>query len=244
LKVIVKTIIKARKVLSRSPQIMRFYAMLHGWRTQSFDMQDAGVQVQYAIYGTPDKSSPLILVLHGSNGTIYEIVNTLFAKMAKNLGFVIVCVEAKHYGFYGKEHGENEVLACMRHVVTSYNIDKNNIFLMGISAGGGAAASIALNYAQQFAAIACFYATLDDRRLSWGIAQAIHKIPFFVAHGVEDTVVPIDASERFVEILERNNYEFVWHRLRGFDHNKEVIDKVAKECIDFFLKHRDFNHQL
>ena len=44
------------------------------------------------------------------------------------------------------------------------------------------------------------------------------KLSYFVAHGTQDRALPIDATDRFVEMLRRAGYDVTYTRIEGAGH--------------------------
>ena len=86
--------------------------------------------------------------------------------------------------------------ALLDEIEENYRVDKNRIYVTGLSMGGHGTWSLAIAQPNRFAAIApvCGWSVPS-------VACTIKDIPIWVFHGAKDVVVPIAASEQMVEKL-------------------------------------------
>jgi predicted peptidase len=76
-------------------------------------------------------------------------------------------------------------------------VDKNRIYVTGLSMGGQGTWTLALSQPNRFAAIAPVCGWTD----SWEVCK-ISRIPTWVFHGAKDNVVPVTESQEMVKALE------------------------------------------
>ncbi|MFO7602522.1 MAG: alpha/beta hydrolase-fold protein [Gammaproteobacteria bacterium] len=86
-----------------------------------------------------------------------------------------------------------------------------NIVLAGFSQGGVIALQVALRYPQRLAGVMALstYLAMPDR-LALEASEANRTIPIFMAHGVDDTVVPYAQGEAARRLLEQQHYPLTW----------------------------------
>jgi phospholipase/carboxylesterase len=86
------------------------------------------------------------------------------------------------------------------------------IVLAGFSQGGAMALQTGLRYADTLAgvmALSC-YLPLAETFAAEATAQN-RKTPIFMAHGLQDGVIPYPMAERSREVLRHHGYEVEWH---------------------------------
>lgn len=91
-------------------------------------------------------------------------------------------------------------------------IDPSHIVLAGFSQGGAIALQAGLRYPEPLAGIVALssYVPIADT-----LAKEAHPanggIPIFMAHGVQDTVIPLALGRASCDLLERLGYRVEWH---------------------------------
>ncbi|PTN12791.1 alpha/beta hydrolase [Nitrosomonas aestuarii] len=91
-------------------------------------------------------------------------------------------------------------------------IASENIVLAGFSQGGAMALQTGLRQKNKLAgimALSCYLPLADA--LSNEVHQANAAIPIFMAHGIDDSVVPISTAKASKERLQQANYKPEWH---------------------------------
>lgn len=147
-----------------------------------------------------DGHFPLVLFLHGSGerGSDIEKVKThgLPKHLAAGETFPFItlspqCPEGSRWIF------ELDALAALLDEITArYRVDRQRIYLTGLSMGGFGAWELATQNPQRFAALVPV--------CGWGDADrvcAIKHLPVWVFHGDNDTVVPVSQSQQMVDAL-------------------------------------------
>jgi len=92
-------------------------------------------------------------------------------------------------------------------------IATNRIAIAGFSQGGAMALHIATRHPQEFAGVIALSCYLPlSRELPQAHNAANLGTPIFMAHGVQDPVVPIALGEDSREALQAAGYSVEWHR--------------------------------
>ena len=113
----------------------------------------------------------------------------------------------------------------------------NKIFLAGFSQGGAVALHVGLRYPERLAGIIALSSyLLMGEQLDAERSEANRDIPLFMAHGVQDPVVPYIAGQNGARQLAAMNYPLSWHSY-NMQHNvcMEEIQAVSTwiaETID------------
>ncbi len=98
-----------------------------------------------------------------------------------------------------------------KQIAAGFNADQ--IVLAGFSQGGAMALHIALSEDIKFAAVVALSCYLPiPAALSADSPHANQKTPFFMAHGLQDPVVPYDLGVQSRQLLADENYQVSWHK--------------------------------
>ncbi len=91
-------------------------------------------------------------------------------------------------------------------------IESANIVLAGFSQGGAIALQVGLRHANRLGGIAALstYLTLEES-LDAEASAANRATPIFMAHGIDDQIVPLSLAEASAAALKRRGYEIEWH---------------------------------
>ena len=153
----------------------------------------------------PNRLWPLIMFLHGSDerGDNIELVKKHgiphIAEQARDLPFITVspqCPARAGWQFYLQTL--NDLLA---HVISIHRVDREQVYLTGISMGGYGTWHLAARYPNQFAAIVPI---CGGGYKSYGFpakACVLRDMPIWAFHGVLDTIVPVEESKRVIDVI-------------------------------------------
>jgi predicted peptidase len=150
-----------------------------------------------ADYGKTRKTWPLVLFLHGSGESGNDLGKVKAhgpPKLVEANGpfpFILVSPQSP-----GRGWNPDVLNALLDTVIKDYRVDKNRVYLTGLSMGGYGTWSLAAAYPQKFAAIApiCGGGSPED-------AVKLAKLPIWVFHGAKDPTVPLKRSEEMVEAI-------------------------------------------
>lgn len=202
------------------------------------------VQANYLLYLPEDyltsqKDFPLILFLHGAGERGNDVSKIeihgppkLIAKEGKSFPFVIVSPQCPKEDWWTSGKQLDILNAFLDNILENYRIDKDRIYLTGLSMGGYGTWSLAAAHPDRFAAIAPICGggnTWDARRVA--------NLPVWVFHGAKDQVVPIEKSEIMVAALEKagGSVEFTVYPEAGHDSWTETYNNP--DLYEWFLKH-------
>lgn len=163
------------------------------------------VQIQYLLYLPDDyKNSktewPLILFLHGA-GERGDDLNKVkihgppkLIDKGKKFQFIIISPQCPENQWWSIE--TLDVL--LKEVTKHYRVDKNRIYVTGLSMGGYGTWSMAIKYPNRFSAIAPVCGGGDPNN-----AQLLKDLPIWVFHGEKDNTVPFQRSQDMVDALKK-----------------------------------------
>lgn len=143
-------------------------------------------------------SYPLLLFLHGSDerGNDLSLLKRhgppSFLDNKSDFPFVVVSPQCPA----DKNWDTQNLLTLLDHIEVSLPIDKNKIYVTGLSMGGFATWNLAQAAPERFAAIApiCGGGNLDR-------VCIMRDVPVWAFHGAKDMAVPFEESERMVQRL-------------------------------------------
>ena len=109
-------------------------------------------------------------------------------------------------------HDSQQRVAALLDAQVHAGIPAARIVLAGFSQGGAIALHTGLRYAQRLAGIMALstYVALPEDSAS-EVSAANADVPIFMAHGVQDPVVPLELAERSREHLRELGYTPQWH---------------------------------
>lgn len=202
----------------------------------------ASVGGRYLLYLPPEYDAadssrdwPLMLFLHGAGerGSDLEKVKIhgppkLIAQ-GRHFPFIVVSPQCPE----GRWWDIDVLSALLDHIVANYNVDRDRIYVTGLSMGGFGTWSLAAKEPHRFAAIApiCGGGEPAD-------APKLKHLPVWVFHGAVDNVVPIQRSKDMVEALEAvgGNVEFTTYPLAGHDSWTETYNN--QDLYDWMLRQK------
>lgn len=97
----------------------------------------------------------------------------------------------------------NEILKSIQQVKARYGLNDSKVHLGGFSQGGVLSYALALTYPELFDKVACMSA-YPEKKLLVNMVQdnkKLHHLRFFISHGTEDAVVPLDWGRKAAELL-------------------------------------------
>ncbi|MGV8982655.1 carboxylesterase family protein [Clostridium sp.] len=167
------------------------------------------IKLEYLLYlpedysTEADKKWPLVLFLHGSGerGEDIEMVAKHgIPKVAEEKNFPFIALSPQCPTNSNWEIQKDALLALLQEAFESYSIDKDRVYLTGLSLGGFGTWSLSQHYPELFAAIV----PICGGGLPINVKR-IKDIPVWAFHGAKDNIVPIDETERMVQALQKIN---------------------------------------
>ncbi|MDQ1316890.1 MAG: hypothetical protein QG588_539, partial [Candidatus Poribacteria bacterium] len=110
--------------------------------------------------------------------------------------FIAVSPQCSANSWWTSEQELIALNALLNKIVVKYAVDRNRIYLTGLSMGGYGTWALAMKYPKRFAAIVPICGGGDPKNIS-----AIKNIPTWVFHGAKDSVVKLEESEKMVNAL-------------------------------------------
>lgn len=184
-----------------------------------------------------NKKFPLLLFLHGGG----ESGDSL--SILKSNGPPKLIAEGKQFPFlilapqnpYKKKWWNTRAVAQLLDTIVENNrVDKNTVYLTGLSRGGSAAWEMAVQYPDKFAAMAVVCGMTPLPYANW-----INKdLPIWVFHGDQDESIPISESVNMVDKLKAMGYDVKFTIYEGVGHNSWENAYTNDELYSWFVKQR------
>jgi polyhydroxybutyrate depolymerase len=140
------------------------------------------------------KLAPLVIILHGSAGSGEDMIKVTqqgFEKIADREKFVVVYPDALERRWNDQGDGVDDVgflLALVDKLSAEALVDKNRVYLAGISNGGMMAQRMACEQADRVAGIATVAGTMPEKLAT--VCKPSRPLPVLIIHGTEDPIVP------------------------------------------------------
>jgi predicted peptidase len=185
-------------------------------------------------YESDSKQWPLLLFLHGASerGSDIELIKRngppRLIEEGQQFPFILVSPQCPERTIW-----DNKLLITLLDEIESkYNVDTRRVYLTGISMGGHATWSLAIQYPERFAAIIPICAR--------GYSQDVYvlkDLPVCVFHGEKDDIVPISDGKKMVDALEKagGSVKFTIYPEAGHDAWTETYNNL--EIYDWLLSH-------
>ena len=119
---------------------------------------------------------------------------------------------------YPKKPKNNPILdlveGMLKEVQSTYKVDKNRIYVGGLSMGGMGTFELVYRNPRKFAAAFAICGGANPK-----IARKIRRPIWRIDHGEVDSVVPISLSEQMVDGLKKKKAQVSFNRYPGVNHN-------------------------
>ncbi|WP_185877918.1 alpha/beta hydrolase [Blattabacterium cuenoti] len=172
-----------------------------------------------------NKYSPLFLMIHGygsnENNLFYlkkDIPNNFFIISIQGL----YCIEKYKYYWYDinfsdkkkfinieqAKYSINKISDFIDKSVEKYNLNYNQVWLCGFSQGAIISYAIALKN-KKVKKVLSLSGYLDNKII---FIFKNKNVDFFISHGINDTIIPIDWTKKGIKILNDNNIYSIFYK--------------------------------
>ncbi len=188
-------------------------------------------------YGKKRQRWPLIMFLHGAGerGSDLEKVKKhgppKIVGNRKDFPFIVVSPQCPT-GDWWTEKVE-VLINLLDDIVARYKVDKQRIYLTGLSMGGYGTWSLASIYPERFAAIAPICG--GGKRF---MAMRLKDIPVWVFHGAKDDIVLLEESEEMVDAVRKRGGSARFTIYPDARHDSWTETYNNQKLYDWFLEHR------
>ena len=172
--------------------------------------------------------SPLLLMVHGYGSNEQDLFSFSRAIPEK---FTIVSIrgdiEIQYNGFawYNitidfngkKSYDINKAIESRDNIIKVieickkiYNIDPDNVNLMGFSQGSMLVNAVALTYPEKIRNVISLSGAFDKKIINISNTSSLKGLSFYISHGLNDEILPFDLSKQSIKILSENNIDHVF----------------------------------
>lgn len=203
-----------------------------------------GTLQPYSVY-VPDNYDekspiPLFVTLHGSGvdeeRTILDVARIFYGarQRRKQVKMIVMSPKARGLSDWYLGNSGKEVIECIEHIKSLYNIDEKRITLDGFSMGGYGAWRLSLLHPDLFKAVIIRSGAIEPPPYLKGenILDLLNKgkgLNFFVIHGDKDNAVPVENARKAVEKLKELGIKHRYVEVKGAAHGgyekgNEILD--------------------
>ncbi|HNX27592.1 MAG TPA: prolyl oligopeptidase family serine peptidase [Phycisphaerae bacterium] len=189
-------------------------------------------------YGKPDKKFPVILFLHGSGerGCNPEKLKEFgpFTQAAKesSFPFIVIGPVCPAGRWWSDAEVSLSVMALLEKICKDYAVDRDRIYLTGLSMGGFGTWSLAEQYPNVFAAIAPVSGGGNPYR-----ANEIKHIPTMIFHGKNDRNVPVWQAQQMAMSLTQAGGDAKLLIYPNIGHNIWGLVYSRPQLYSWFMEH-------
>jgi predicted peptidase len=197
------------------------------------------VKLNYLLYVPPEyrleqKEWPLLVFLHGSGerGNDLNLVKKhgppKLIEEGKQFPFIVVSPQAPRRGW-----DPDSLNALVDDLLVKYHVDKNRVYLTGLSMGGSGTWSLAAAHPEKFAAIVPICGAGDPEE-----AEKLKAIPTWIFHGAKDSDVSVRRFDEMVKALKDAGAKSLGFTLYpDTEHDSWTKTYENPELYEWLLKH-------
>jgi len=234
-----------------------------GEQYRIYNFPGTGESIPYRLFvpsrWTPEAKLPMLVTLRAGNTVDgpYRAGNDL-VKVAEQRGFIVLTpmgyrgLSQPYYGspypiarpgaaapaagwtVQENERAEQDVLYAIDLVAKEYNVDATRIYLHGQNPSGSGALYLASKYPDRFAAVVVSSAPIVFDAFPFDRLKG--KVALLVIHGDQDTVNPIDASQKMAAAAKAAGIDTEYATVPGGTHLEAYLT-FASQIFDFLAKH-------
>jgi predicted peptidase len=227
---------------------------------RTYHFAEAGMDMPYCLYASSridaDTPAPLIIALHGAGTGPQIMCNTTIVDLVEDRGYILAApMGYNERGGYGAprraggggdnadepanvpELSEQDVMNVFNMMLEEFNVDRDRIYLMGHSMGGGGTMYLGPKHADIWAAIAPIAGgggRPDQAESLQRLKDA--GVAVIVSHGEADEIVPVQGSRDLAALLESMQIPNEYVEMPGVGHGP-VINLSQQRIFDFFDQH-------
>jgi len=188
-------------------------------------------------YGQQKQQWPLILFLHGAGergsdiNKVREYGLPKVLEVRKDFPFIVVSPQCPEGDWW--QNKSDVLINLLDEIENRYAVDKEQVYLTGLSMGGYGTWYLACEYPGRFAAIAPICGGSETL-----LAFRLKDVPVWAFHGAKDDVVPLEKSQSMVDAINacRGDVKFTIYPQAGHDSWTETY--ANEELYKWFLSHR------
>ena len=188
-------------------------------------------------YEAQDKEWPLILFLHGAGERGNDLTKVKvhgppkIVEKQKDFPFIVVSPQCPEGQWW--TDNLDMLINLLDEIIARYNVDKDRVYLTGLSMGGFGSWALAAKYPDRFAAVApvCGGALQTN-------AYSLADVPIWVFHGAKDPTVPVFRSQEMYDSITRRGGDIKITIYPDAYHDSWTQTYENPELYDWFLEHK------
>lgn len=186
-------------------------------------------------YVKDSTAKPLIIFLHGKSLCGHDLnrVRRYGSISAVEMGMKIDAIIMAPQNPGGSWNPE-KIMNVMKWVERHYTVDTNRVYVLGMSMGGYGTINFAGTYPDKVAAAMalCGGGTIRD-------LCGLNDLPLWILHGTADRAVPISASQKVVDAMNRcgQGERLIWTRLQGMNHGSLARAFYLPQTYEWLFSH-------
>ena len=176
------------------------------------------------------KNPPLLVMLHGYGSNeqdlfsfAHELPDELLiisARAPLSLGFGSYAWYTIHFNNDSKnysdipeaKHALTKIAVFIEEIKQEYQINSNNIFLLGFSQGTILSAAFAINNPEKIQHVVALSGYINNELIHENLEEKLFKnLDFFVSHGTVDQVIPVDWARKTPKLLDDFGIKNIYH---------------------------------
>lgn len=175
---------------------------------------------------TAERAFPILIVIHWHSGTAEQQINE-WRFLAQKDSYILICPQFFE-GYQRLERSEDrKLIAIIDEVSSEFSVDKENVYLVGFSAGAQFALRFA--YKHPFLKAVCIL-SLGDFDSPPGNEQ-LKSVKYFLGVGEKDSRLPV--VKKLYNILDKSGFDVSFESYPLVGHN---IHSNMKSAVMKFLR--------
>ncbi|TWT80946.1 esterase [Planctomycetes bacterium CA13] len=190
-------------------------------------------------YDESEKAFPLVFFLHGrgeSNGPLSLVAKwgpPMMAERGDELPFILVSPQCPTKDSWSSATQQKRLAELLDSISKSHRIDQTRVYLTGLSMGGYGSWRMAADHPERFAAVVPICGGGDPKD-----APKLINTPIWAFHGVDDSVVPFEQSQKMVDAIQAAGGTMVrLTSLEHINHNSWSATYATPELFHWMLSH-------
>ncbi|HVA50947.1 MAG TPA: prolyl oligopeptidase family serine peptidase [Pirellulales bacterium] len=185
-------------------------------------------------YDKSDKQWPLILFLHGAGESGKDLEKVKIhgpPKIVENqpdFPFIVVSPQSRRRGW-----NPDALKALLDEVLADYRVDRDRVYLTGLSMGGFGTWMLAAEHPDYFAAIVPICGGGDPED-----APKLKQLPIWVFHGAKDESVKLERSQEMVDALKKAGADVKFTVYPEAAHDSWTQTYENPELYEWLLSHK------
>src|ERR1044071_2145079 len=197
-------------------------------------------------YGVAERKWPLMLFLHGAgerSGPLSVVKKwgpPRRVDHGDDLPFMIASPQCPEKESWAQPSEQQLLIGLLDHLAKNFKVDKDRIYLTGLSMGGYGSWRLAADHPERFAAVVpiCGGGKVED-------AEKLKHLPIWVFHGTEDKAVPVQRSIEMVEAIKKaGGTQIRFTALENIGHNSWEAAYATPELYEWLAKQSGAKNRL